>query len=211
MANLINHRRPHRTGWKHAAIANAAAGIYHQQSLVKHQPRALKTVIHDDEINALAQQQIGTFHPVGRNHRRRLGGEQHWFVTNEPGRIFRQINDRCVMDAAAIAAGQKPWFQTPVNRSIGERQCRRRLAGTADGEITDAYDRNGHGLANPAVHDAARNAPVDPSEGREYRGLYAGRLPPERRGFAHHCPPPRLSEFSLSRGRSRALTVNGLM
>jgi hypothetical protein len=59
MAHLIDYRCTHRPGGKNAAIANTAAGIDHQKRLIENQPGALETIIHDDEIDALADQQFG--------------------------------------------------------------------------------------------------------------------------------------------------------
>ena len=77
------------------AVADAAAGIDHEQRVVHVDAGALKAVVHDQEIAAAADQQPRAGSAVGVTATWRMRGQQQRLVADTVAALSRPASTRC--------------------------------------------------------------------------------------------------------------------
>src|SRR5690606_31314329 len=75
-ADLLEKRRPQRSGRYNMAISQASFRIHNDESEIHVQMSALKSVIHDDQVTALCDQAPGAAGAVCRNNCRRMPSQE---------------------------------------------------------------------------------------------------------------------------------------
>lgn len=126
------------------AVAEAVAGIDDHQRVVDFDARALKAVIHDEEIAAvLVQKQPRARRAISRHGHRCVRGKQKRLVADMPGAVVARIHHMRLAERAAVPPRQEAGLVAHLPCAPGKRDRHRGLAGAADGEIADAK----HGAA----------------------------------------------------------------
>ncbi len=177
-AELDGERCPQRARRRHHAVADADRTVDADQRQVLGQRRVLETVVHDDQVDALRQEELGPRDPVGTHHGRRRRGEQHRLVPDVGRGVARRIDPKRPFGRAAIAARHVSRLEAASPGDAGERDRGRRLAGAADDEIADADHRHRRPELRRPHHPPRRRLAVDLRDRPEHQRRAAPLRPP---------------------------------
>ena len=126
------------------AVADAAPGIDHDQRIINMDARALKAVIHDEEITALRQKHPCTSRPISTDGHQSSTRQKQRLVTNMACAVMFRINQmRRTGNRTAMTTRQNAGGQPHDPRLPGKGDCHRRLAGTTNCQIADTQNRCG--------------------------------------------------------------------
>lgn len=103
-------------------------------------PRALETVIHNDEIAAQRFEIFGCFYPVRRERHRSMTRQKQRFVAHMPRAVMAGIDQMQPAIIATIATRNDAGFHAPRNRPSGKSDGRGRLARAANRKIANAQN-----------------------------------------------------------------------
>src|SRR5690606_19397609 len=90
-ADLIGETGSQWPRGKNVPIPDAIAAIDHNERVVHVQLRALKSVVHDQEVTSSLDEQCCTGCTLRRDGSHRMFGQKQGFVTDLPRAVFEQI------------------------------------------------------------------------------------------------------------------------
>ena len=160
---LRRQRRAQGTGGKHAAIAEAAVAVDHDQRGILGDRGILETVVHQDHAGALRARQRDAVDAIARDHHRNRP-RQHQRLVADIGRdMARGIDLDRPVQSPAIAAAEHHRRLAEIAQQLGQRQHRRGLAGAADVIIADAKHGDA-GVKALALQSLAGDQAIDGAE-----------------------------------------------
>ena len=171
-------RRPQRTGRYDPAVADAAPGVDHEHREVLGERRIVEPIVHDDDARAGGDG--GALDAVPRHDGRRRAREQERLVAHVVRAMARRIDPDRARKRPAVAAAKEDRPLARRRQHARDRQRRRRLAGTTDGQIADADHRRA-GAAAACAQARLRHRAVDRRQRCEQGRREGGLAPPERR------------------------------
>jgi hypothetical protein len=126
----------------------------------------LKSVVHHDHARAVEPRRHRAVHAIARNDGGRDLCEKEGLVAYVRRRVMRGIDAHRAAQSSAIPAAEEKWPLMRGEEKAPDRKRRRCLAGAADGEITEANDRQADAAAL-CLQSQRRHRSVEPGERTE--------------------------------------------